>query len=473
MEKLIYKNQLGESVEISATPPFLLERKEGFGAIKNKIGTSNSYGQDGETVVNESLEKRDMSIEGNILARSREELLRLRRKLVRVFNPKASGKLTYENDIGVWEIYCKVECAPVFPYENYEITQKFLIQLMGPNPLWKDLKEHETTLVTWVPNLEFPIEQGEGKEFFHTEQTPNYWLETSEINVKGRNLIKNSGEFKDLNHWEATHGKLTIQDDYLSWNCNNFSDWGAWLGNHSLRNIPFDVNKNYTISFEAKIDKSQDVRVRICDRNAENLVWYTKCNIDADWQRFVYTFKPQAIGHERIVNFITPKSEPYILDIRNIKLEEGNSSKSWTPAPEDSEFEEFQSEFGHGIGQEWGYRVLKQIVEVDNIGDVECPLRVIFRASGDVEKPYIQNVESYELIRINKTLKSGDVLEITTGYGEKNVYLNGKKAHQYLDFLNSSWLQLKPGINLIKYGAENNLHNLECTVFYTPLYLGV
>nr|DAH78260.1 MAG TPA: tail protein [Caudoviricetes sp.] len=90
MEKLIYKNQLGESVEISATPPFLLERKEGFGAIKNKIGTSNSYGQDGETVVNESLEKRDMSIEGNILARSREELLRLRRitRILRAYKLK-------------------------------------------------------------------------------------------------------------------------------------------------------------------------------------------------------------------------------------------------------------------------------------------------------------------------------------------------------------------------------------------------
>ena len=39
--------------------------------------------------------------------------------------------------------------------------------------------------------------------------------------------------------------------------------------------------------------------------------------------------------------------------------------------------------------------------------------------------------------------------------------------------LNSTWLQLKPGMNLIKYDAESGLNNLECSVFYTPLYLGV
>ncbi|MBS4536803.1 phage tail family protein [Clostridium sp. D2Q-14] len=136
-------------------------------------------------------------------------------------------------------------------------------------------------------------------------------------------------------------------------------------------------------------------------------------------------------------------------------------------------FEEFQSGFGTGEGIEFGYRLLNQIVEIDNIGDVDTPLRVLFRASADVVKPFIQNMETYELLRINKILKAGDTLEIITEYGNKNIYLNGEKAHQYLDFLNSTWLQLKPGINLIKYGAESGINTLECRVFYTPKYLGV
>ena len=115
----------------------------------------------------------------------------------------------------------------------------------------------------------------------------------------------------------------------------------------------------------------------------------------------------------------------------------------------------------------------KQIVEIENIGDVDAPIRVVFRAHGQVEKPYIQDVETREMIRINKTLEAGDVLEITTEFGNKNVFLNGEKAHHYLDFLNSTWIQLKPGVNLIKYGAESGVELLECQLFYTPRYLGV
>ena len=147
---------------------------------------------------------------------------------------------------------------------------------------------------------------------------------------------------------------------------------------------------------------------------------------------------------------------------------------SWIETSPDNEgFEEFESGFGIGIPVEFGYRLTKQIVEIENVGDVEAPIRVIFRALGDVVKPYIQNIETYEMLRINRTLQAGDVLEITTGFGNKNVYLNGEKAHHYLDFLNSTWLQLKPGINLIKYGADDGVEVLECRLYYTPRYLGV
>lgn len=142
-------------------------------------------------------------------------------------------------------------------------------------------------------------------------------------------------------------------------------------------------------------------------------------------------------------------------------------------APEGEGFEEFESGFGTGSPVEFGYRLTRQIVEIDNIGDVEAPIRVVFRAHGEVAKPYIQNIETYELLRINKTLQAGDVLEITTEFGNKNVYLNGEKAHHYLDYINSTWLQLKPGINLIKYGAESGTEVLECRLYFTPRYLGV
>lgn len=303
-----------------------IEKEDGYKIIKIEGIESSDYEitvegytqYDGGYTKKKRVLPRDISILADFNNIKNAEIERSR--LIRFFNPKQEGILTVN--------YCGVERHIAYEVEKFKEKREnlyesltFQIDLVCVNPFWKSIKEHETTLVTWIPNLEFPAQEGEGIEFFHTEQKPNYWLETQEFN-------------------------------------------------------------------------------------------------------------------------------------RGV-------------------FQEILTEFGQGIGQEWGYRELKQIVEVNNIGDVKCPLRVVFRANGDVEKPYIQDIETYELIRINRTLKSGDILEITTGYGNKNVFLNGKKAHQYLDFLNSSWLQLKSGINLIKYGAEKGLNNLECTVFYTPLYLGV
>jgi len=165
--------------------------------------------------------------------------------------------------------------------------------------------------------------------------------------------------------------------------------------------------------------------------------------------------------------------------IENLEFtEEGFSTEQspnhWLGTEEGSiGFEEFASEFGLGQAKTFGYRELRQIIEIDNVGDAETPIRVIFKADGDVVNPFIQNILTYDKIQIKGTLRAGDELIITTGYGDKNVYLNGAKAQQYYDFLNSEWLQLQPGVNLIKYDAQEGINNLECRILYTSKYLGV
>jgi len=165
--------------------------------------------------------------------------------------------------------------------------------------------------------------------------------------------------------------------------------------------------------------------------------------------------------------------------IENLEFtEEGFSTEQthnyWLGTEEGSlGFEEFASEFGLGQAKTFGYRELKQIIEIDNKGDADTPIKVIFKADGDVVNPFIQNILTYDKIQIKGTLRAGDELIITTGYGDKNVYLNGVKAQQYYDFLNSDWLQLSPGVNLIKYDAQDGINNLECRILYTSKYLGV
>ncbi|AUM96144.1 MULTISPECIES: phage distal tail protein [Clostridium] len=408
------------------------------GGLKGEFSKIKGMNQHGQSINSTSLSERLINLEGIILADSMKQIEAFKNLLVRILNPLQDVILKYNENSTTKEIVVRAEETPAFSTDyktNNENGLAFKCDLNGYNPFWQDLKEHETTLVTWIPNLEFPAQESEGIELFHTEQKPNYWLETT--TGKGKNLFDKS---------KVAKGRLyaTIGDDFKV----NTTSTG------------------YCTSELIKIKENMDLRI------SGNVNWIVLYSTDKKVVRLVEkaNFTKSQIG-ECYIGFYSLADD---YNLNDVQLEEGTTATAYEEYKEDKlDFIEFQSEFGEGIRQEWGYREIRQIIEVNNIGDVECPLKVMFRANGDVEKPYIQDIETYELIRINRTLKSGDVLEITTGYGNKNVYLNGKKAHQYLDFLNSTWLQLKPGVNLIKYGAEKGLNNLECTVFYTPLYLGV
>jgi len=79
-------------------------------------------------------------------------------------------------------------------------------------------------------------------------------------------------------------------------------------------------------------------------------------------------------------------------------------------------------------------------------------------------------------IKLNITLQAGDILSVSTGYGEKEVTLQRdgvtSDAFRYLD-VDSTYFQLSVGDNLYRYSAEENLENLEVSIYHDDLYLGV
>lgn len=128
-------------------------------------------------------------------------------------------------------------------------------------------------------------------------------------------------------------------------------------------------------------------------------------------------------------------------------------------------------------GWQIGFRQPSLIVNVYNDGDVQAGIRVEFRAIGVVKKPSLLNVDTGEFIKLNIDLVAGDVLSVSTGYGEKEVTLKRgggvtSDAFRYLD-VDSSYLQLSVGDNLFRYSAEQNLENLEVSIYHDDLYLGV
>lgn len=137
---------------------------------------------------------------------------------------------------------------------------------------------------------------------------------------------------------------------------------------------------------------------------------------------------------------------------------------------------EFPEEIPVDEGWEIGYRQPSLIVNVYNEGDVQTGIRVEFRALGIVESPSLLNVDTQEFIKLNFSMQAGDVLSVSTGYGQKEVVLkrNGviSDAFRYLD-VDSSYLQLVAGDNLFRYDAESALENLEVSIYHNDLYLGV
>ena len=127
-------------------------------------------------------------------------------------------------------------------------------------------------------------------------------------------------------------------------------------------------------------------------------------------------------------------------------------------------------------GIEMGTRSPSLIVNVSNNGDVECGMTVQFTAEATLTNPSILNVTTGEYIKILKTMVAGEVLTITTYFGNKKVTstLNGvaTNAFNFID-LSSTFLQLNVGDNLLKYDASTNVANLTVVIYYSQQYLGV
>ncbi|MCB2340903.1 phage tail family protein [Clostridium estertheticum] len=127
-------------------------------------------------------------------------------------------------------------------------------------------------------------------------------------------------------------------------------------------------------------------------------------------------------------------------------------------------------------GIEIGHRELSLIVNILNSGDVECGMRIEFKALATLTNPNILNVNTGEYIKINKGMVAGEVVSISTYFGSKKIdsILNGVTTNifNYIDF-QSTFLQLDVGDNLFRYNSDTGIDNLEVNIYYQQQYLGV
>lgn len=129
-------------------------------------------------------------------------------------------------------------------------------------------------------------------------------------------------------------------------------------------------------------------------------------------------------------------------------------------------------------GVELGYRAPSLIVNVYNDGNKKTGMTIQFRALGTVKNPSLLNVNTQEKIKLDFTLIGGDEVNISTHQGNRKIKLirNGTTIDIFntFDLLSGSkFLQLDTGDNLFRYDADSGLEQLECSIYFTPKFVGV
>lgn len=156
---LKYKNTDGVTINIGSAPPYYLLSREGFSAVNNTITSEKTYGLDGETFISQTLDVRNLTINGFVLGDTRVELNDLRRDLIKAFNPKLAGTLTLQNDNGTYVIDVIPELAPNISDKSTGIGHEFTITLKALDPYWQDesLGDGLIELSTIEPKFNFPL----------------------------------------------------------------------------------------------------------------------------------------------------------------------------------------------------------------------------------------------------------------------------------------------------------------------------
>ena len=515
MRKLTYTSADGLSVDISNTAPFILTGLSGFEAAQNNVYTTKSVNQDGATATGSSLDMAERTITGLMRADTLDGLEDRRRTLSRVFNPKYNGTLRYTCGEIDKICSCKVN-KPTFGEIGIN-TQVFDIVLLCPNPFWQDIEESIQEIALWIGAFEFPKPDGleipAAQEKTGQSVTFTGLSEGDKFDVLtayAETIETGTGTKSPDNPYTlaGTH-EVTISDGNGNsqvyetpeelWSVPNGvrSEYNFTTGSGTKRAYKYIIDGSETFTLYSGGGGSTCLRAYFLTSNGKK---NTGINITSN----KFRAKSLSIDEEGIFGGLGSTYGSIFVSILKSRLVTPDISglKTWfasnnteviyelaTPTtitgtaqgiscyvPSTTvsvDIGEVYAEAGGGI--EMGYRSPSLIVNVNNPGDVPCGMKIVFSALGEVENPYLLNVNTQEYFKIAKTMVAGETITVTTGFGNKRVVdvLNGVTSTILSIDLESTFLQLETGDNLYRYYADDGIDMLECKIYYSPQYLGV
>jgi len=159
--ELTYTNAGGESITLKQSRPYFLTKIDGTGNIRQTVNTFKAPEQDGAFYISSTLDMRNITLEGTVIADTPDETYMRRKQFLQIFNPKLRGTLLYRG----WQISCVVEEAG-FTVSTRQRIPKFFVSLLCPSPFFEMPDEVREELASWIPLFEFELEIPEsGMEF--------------------------------------------------------------------------------------------------------------------------------------------------------------------------------------------------------------------------------------------------------------------------------------------------------------------
>lgn len=185
------------------------------------------------------------------------------------------------------------------------------------------------TLTTTVTNQGSSITQLQGSI------TNKVWKQdittaVNDIQIGGRNLIRNSNFSEDTRYWKQDTGNIKVVDDSRFKKALSFTvNGGALRILVETKNV-WVKGQLYTVSFYAK---STVAGTKItASRSLANLT--KTAELTSDWKKYVGVITSTESDNSGSLSFkVNNTSATYY--IANVKLEKGDKATDWTPAPED------------------------------------------------------------------------------------------------------------------------------------------
>lgn len=126
----------------------------------------------------------------------------------------------------------------------------------------------------------------------------------------------------------------------------------------------------------------------------------------------------------------------------------------------------------------FGLKSSSSIANIYNYSAVKVGMKIVFVAEGSVTNPQLFDLEKRKFIKLLCEMSAGDRIEIQTGQEKTITKISKGVSEDYIgkiDFVDggNTFLELEPGDNILRYGADDGEKFLEVKIYYKNKYAGV